>query len=292
MAETDGYQEIPISDLKVDEQNCRQQIGDIADLEDSIEHQGVLSPLIVRPGEGGSYLVVSGSRRLAASEAVGLDTVPCIVRDLSDEDAFLISASENIQRENLTPEEEAEVVTQLVEIHGSNQSAARALDKSEAWVRKRVRGKEVMDRARKVAGTQSSSPTSDTDSQGGGEVEQVLSPSHSKTDEIERAGRAAWEDDEEKQQAFYDVMKGKGKSEVRRVTKRVKAKAQEDPSVTQRDPGEVVNEVLKSPQETVRITFGSRVTQGLYKAEEDRGVTPTDIVKMAVERWLDDEGYL
>lgn len=81
---------------------------DMDKLVDSIkESNGVLVPTIVRKKDNGRYEMVSGHRRMRASHLLGLDTIPSIVKDLSDDEATIIMVDSNIQREKLLPSEKA-----------------------------------------------------------------------------------------------------------------------------------------------------------------------------------------
>ena len=75
---------------------------------DSISQVGVLSPAVVRPSPNGDgYEVISGHRRLHACEAAGLETMPVIVKDLTDDEAIIFMVDSNLQRENILPSERA-----------------------------------------------------------------------------------------------------------------------------------------------------------------------------------------
>lgn len=74
---------------------------------DSIMQVGVLSPAVVRPDPNGGYEVISGHRRLHACEAAGLDTMPVIVKELTDDEAVIFMVDSNLQRENILPSERA-----------------------------------------------------------------------------------------------------------------------------------------------------------------------------------------
>lgn len=73
----------------------------------SIREKGVLVPAIVRQKENGKYEMISGHRRKKASELLELETLPCIVRDLTDEEATIIMVDSNLQREKILPSEKA-----------------------------------------------------------------------------------------------------------------------------------------------------------------------------------------
>jgi ParB/RepB/Spo0J family partition protein len=84
-----------------------------------IKAQGrVLSPLLVRPTNGAMYQIVFGHRRYRAAEIAGLLEVPCMVRAMSDEEVKRAQISENLQREDVHPIEEAEGFQALMNDHG------------------------------------------------------------------------------------------------------------------------------------------------------------------------------
>ena len=79
---------------------------DMTDLADSIKSHGVLVPALVRP-VGDGYQMVAGHRRKAASELAGAETLPCIVRDMTDDEAIIVMVDSNLQREKILPSEKA-----------------------------------------------------------------------------------------------------------------------------------------------------------------------------------------
>ena len=80
---------------------------DMKQMVESISENGVLVPTLVRPKENGKYEMISGHRRKFASELAGLETIPCIVRDLTDDEATIIMVDSNLQREKILPSEKA-----------------------------------------------------------------------------------------------------------------------------------------------------------------------------------------
>ena len=76
-------------------------------LMDSVKARGILSPVLVRPLPDGGYQMVSGHRRTRAAELVGLSTVPCIIRELTDDEAIIVMVDSNLQREQVLPSEKA-----------------------------------------------------------------------------------------------------------------------------------------------------------------------------------------
>ena len=81
--------------------------AEMTELMKSIADAGVLSPAMARPKKGGGYELISGHRRLAACKALGMDTMPVIVRDLTDEEAVITMVDSNLQREHILPSEKA-----------------------------------------------------------------------------------------------------------------------------------------------------------------------------------------
>ncbi len=85
------------------------------DIIDSIRERGVVVPAIVRPRDEGGYEIISGHRRKLASERVGLSALPCIVRELNDNEAVIQLVDSNAQRENVLPSERAKAYKMRME---------------------------------------------------------------------------------------------------------------------------------------------------------------------------------
>jgi len=101
------------------------------ELAESIKAQGVMQPIIVRSISADQFEIVAGERRWRASQIAGLDSIPALVRDISDETAIAMALIENIQRENLNPMEEARALKRLQsEFDLSQQEVANAVGKS------------------------------------------------------------------------------------------------------------------------------------------------------------------
>ncbi|MBQ8234412.1 MAG: ParB/RepB/Spo0J family partition protein, partial [Bacilli bacterium] len=101
--------DISIKDIK-DFPNHPFKVIDNEEMEqmrDSIKENGVLVPALVRPKEDGTYEMISGHRRKRASELAEKETIPCIVRDLTDDEATIIMVDSNMQREEILPSEKA-----------------------------------------------------------------------------------------------------------------------------------------------------------------------------------------
>ncbi len=108
-------------------------------LADSIAEHGVIQPLVVRPAEQG-YQLIAGERRLRACHMAGLDQVPVVVRQASDEQALLLALLENLQREDLNPLEEARAFQRLMDDFELSQGeVARAVGKDRSTVANTLR---------------------------------------------------------------------------------------------------------------------------------------------------------
>ena len=101
----------------------RTEISDrgLEELKASIQRQGVIEPIIVRPVAHGTYELVAGERRWRAAQALGMKEVPTLIKSLSDKEALEYSLIENVQRENLNPVEEAKGYARLLDEFGYTQ---------------------------------------------------------------------------------------------------------------------------------------------------------------------------
>ena len=87
----------------------------LAYLVDSVKEYGVMTPAIVRPRRDGGYEIVAGHRRCHASRRAGVDTMPCIVRDMDDDTAIILMVDSNCQREHILPSEKAKAYEMKLE---------------------------------------------------------------------------------------------------------------------------------------------------------------------------------
>ena len=121
------------------------------ELADSIKAQGLVQPIVVRPINDGHYEIIAGERRWRASKLAGLDTVPALVRDVSDRSAIAMALIENIQREDLNPMEEANALHRLrEEFSMTHQEAAEAVGRSRAAVSNLLRLRNLNDEVKRL----------------------------------------------------------------------------------------------------------------------------------------------
>lgn len=144
-AKRDSVQDIPISQISDFPEHPFKVKQDEAMLEmaESVRQYGVLVPGLVRQLEDGSYQMVSGHRRKLASELAGRDTIPCIVRDLTDDEAVIIMVDSNLQRERVLPSEKA--FAYKMKLDAMRRQAGRPSKENSSPVGIDFRGKQSLD---------------------------------------------------------------------------------------------------------------------------------------------------
>ena len=134
---------LPLREIEPDPDQPRKRFDEDAlnQLADSIAENGLLQPIAVRPKRlGTGYIIIAGERRWRAARLAGLDEVPVVIKDVTDEQAAALALIENLQREDLDPIEVAEGCHQLIDRYGLTQeSAARRLGKSRSAVANSLR---------------------------------------------------------------------------------------------------------------------------------------------------------
>lgn len=108
----------------------------LSDLADSIRSQGIVQPIVVRKSvDDNSYEIVAGERRWRAAQLAGLQDIPVIIKNVSDQTAMCIALIENIQRQDLNPLEEAEALSRLVdEFEMTHEALANVVGRSRSAV--------------------------------------------------------------------------------------------------------------------------------------------------------------
>lgn len=128
--------EIPLDEIQSNPYQPRKTFNDesLKELAESIKEYGIIEPIIVKKTVKGYYLV-AGERRSKAARLAGLETIPAVIKDLSDEDMMEIALIENIQREDLNPIEEAMAYQNIININNMTQEEfARKFGKSRSHV--------------------------------------------------------------------------------------------------------------------------------------------------------------
>jgi ParB family transcriptional regulator, chromosome partitioning protein len=133
----DRLERLPLGQLSRGKYQPRRDIQPEAleELADSIRAQGVMQPIVVRPIDEHRYEIIAGERRWRAAQLAELDTIPAVIREVTDEVALALALIENIQRENLNPVEEALALKRLIEeFELTQQQVADAVGRSRAQV--------------------------------------------------------------------------------------------------------------------------------------------------------------
>ena len=141
---TPHFQNVPITDLHPCPHQPRRRFVEehISELAQSIREKGILQPLVVRPNQeqSGTYEIICGERRWRAAQLAQKHEVPAIIRTFTDQEVIEIALVENLQRENLTPLEEAEAYNRLKDEFGHTQEElASGIGKSRSHVANMIR---------------------------------------------------------------------------------------------------------------------------------------------------------
>ncbi len=125
--------------------------GRLEELAESIRHQGVIQPVVVRATGDNEYQLIAGERRWRAAQLAGIEKIPAIIRNVPDEIAIAMALVENIQRENLNPIEEATALKRLVEeFQMTHQEAGDAVGRSRSAVSNLLRLLELSEEVREL----------------------------------------------------------------------------------------------------------------------------------------------
>ncbi len=128
---------IPIERIQRGQYQPRRKPDEAAlqELAASIRAQGMIQPVVLRMVDAGHYELIAGERRWRAAQLAGLHEIPAIVREIADQDVAAIALIENIQREDLTPLEQANAFARLIQEFGlTHQAVAEAVGRSRAGV--------------------------------------------------------------------------------------------------------------------------------------------------------------
>jgi len=137
-----GLRQLPLEKLRRGKYQPRRDFEQAAlqELAESIKNQGVMQPIVVRTQSGGYWEIIAGERRWRASQLAGLDAIPALIREVSDDAAIAMALIENIQRKDLNPVEEAVALKRLQqEFQLSQQQVADRVGKSRSSIANAMR---------------------------------------------------------------------------------------------------------------------------------------------------------
>lgn len=135
------YKQIDINKIEANENQPRKVFDNekIEELATSIKENGLIQPIIVRKFNR-NYQIIAGERRFRACKLAGLKTVPCIIKDIDDKQVDTYAIIENIQRENLSPIEEAKAYKTLIDTYDMNQTElANKVGKKQSTIANKLR---------------------------------------------------------------------------------------------------------------------------------------------------------
>ena len=131
-----GITYIDINDIKPNENQPRKTFDEekLEELAASIAEHGLIQPVVLRKS-GKGYEIVAGERRWRAARKIGIKELPCIIKELTDEENMLLAIIENMQREDLNPIEEAEGIKQMIDTYGLTQEqVSKSVGKSRPYI--------------------------------------------------------------------------------------------------------------------------------------------------------------
>jgi ParB family chromosome partitioning protein len=130
---------LPVESIEPSPRNPRIRADSVAELAESLRVHGLLQPVVVRRRDAG-YQLIAGHRRLEAARVLGWVEIAALVRDETDDQAYILTLVENLQRENLTAREEAAALEVLVRERGwSTREVGEAVKRSAMYVSRRLR---------------------------------------------------------------------------------------------------------------------------------------------------------
>jgi ParB/RepB/Spo0J family partition protein len=148
-----GVRVIPVENITPNPEQPRLAFDEetLSELSASIQEHGVLQPILVRPLGNNEYQLIAGERRWRASKAAGRTTIPALVEEIDDDTALEISIIENLQREDLSPLDEASMYDRMIREHGySVRKLAQKLGKDKGYVENRLRLADAPDEVRQL----------------------------------------------------------------------------------------------------------------------------------------------
>ena len=137
-----GVRVLPVDRIEANPENPRLAFNEetLEELASSIREHGVLQPVLVRPLDEGRFQLIAGERRWRASKLAGQATIPALVEDIDDDTALEIALIENLQREDISPLDEAAMYDRMVREHGySVRKLAQKLGKDKGYLENRLR---------------------------------------------------------------------------------------------------------------------------------------------------------
>lgn len=140
-AAADGVLYVDINDIRPNAHQPRKTFDEdkLDELAASIKEHGIIQPVVLRSADSG-YEIVAGERRWRAARKAGIKKIPCVIKELTDEQNMLVAIIENMQREDLNPIEEAEGLSRMIEVYGLTQEqVSKGVGKSRPYITNSLR---------------------------------------------------------------------------------------------------------------------------------------------------------
>ena len=282
--------ELETAKLFVGESNVRKSVGDITELKLSIEEKGILEPLLVRPLKS-RFEVVVGSRRFEAAKALGLRKVPVIIKPMGDTEALSLSLIENIQRNDLELEEEAEGVLKLMKLDpkrfANSKSVAKELGRSESAVRELLDAYELTyklrERGMKIHAARAPPEEQRQRAEAIPIKHTELVARALKTEEVKRLPAREFD---RKVPEIVRAIAPLPEVDARKVVDRFKMFPEKSIQTIKEEA------LAKQTGVGVKVYFAPRIARALNQAAEERDLSDEELVSIAVEEWLVLKGYL
>ncbi len=147
-----GVLYVDINDIKPNAHQPRKTFDEdkLEELAASIREHGIIQPVVLRSTDGG-YEIVAGERRWRAARKAGIKKIPCVIKELTDEQNMLVAIIENMQREDLNPIEEAEGLSRMIEVYGLTQEqVSKGVGKSRPYITNALRLLKLSDDVREM----------------------------------------------------------------------------------------------------------------------------------------------
>jgi len=260
-----NIESLPLNTLTVSPLNVRKHVGDLTDLQNSIDSMGLLQPIIVRPSKG-KFEVVVGQRRFLACRGLGWTTISAVKRDMTDREALVLSLTENVQTDSIDPIDRAEGAKRLIEDLERDMPRIESVE----WVAKHLgkSSRTIYDWLRLLETTEG--------------VRAMIREKKIDTRIGARLASLPQKAQEEVAEIIHEEYLPRPSAE--RVIERVGEKLREQPELK---PREVIREAIEEAEEySVTVSLPGSLYKALSEFAQDKRLTIQEILRRAVKKYL------
>lgn len=256
---------VPLKELVVSPFNVRKGVGDLSDLQRSIQSMGLLQPIIVRSVKGKLEVVV-GQRRFLACKSLGWKTIPAVKREMTDREALVLSLTENVQIDSIDPIDRAKGTKRLITDLEAEMSRMQAVE----WVAKQL-GKSsstVYDWLRLLETSEG--------------VRAMIRERKINTTIGARLASLPREAQEEVAEIIHEEYLPRPRAV--KVIERVREKIREEPTLR---PREIVEAAIEDVEEySVSVSFPGSLYKALSEFAQAKRLTIQEVIRRAVKKYL------